>query len=197
MAFKKGHIAWNKGKHHSKETIEKCRKANKGKHYSPKTEFKKGQKHSRNWKKAMNKLRGEGNPSWKGGEIITKRGYVYIYKPEHPFAINNHILKHRLIMENYIERYLKPSEIIHHINGNSLDNRVKNLKILTRSEHAKTHPENGMKTRFIKGKMPFGLGFQKGNKINLGKHLSAGTKEKIRQAHIRFHNSKHLTCSLI
>lgn len=46
---------------------------------------------------------------------------------------------HRTMMENKIGRKLLSSEIVHHKNGNKLDNRLKNLQIVSRSEHNKIH----------------------------------------------------------
>jgi len=51
------------------------------------------------------------------------------------------IPEHRYIMEVHIGRKLKPSEHIHHINGDHQDNRVENFKIVTNSEHKKLHHE--------------------------------------------------------
>ena len=48
------------------------------------------------------------------------------------------ILKHRLIwIQNYGE--IPEGMIIHHKNGKKKDNRLNNLKIVSRSEHSKEH----------------------------------------------------------
>ncbi len=45
------------------------------------------------------------------------------------------IYMHTLILENKLERILKPNEEVHHINENGLDNRRENLMVVTRSQH--------------------------------------------------------------
>ena len=47
--------------------------------------------------------------------------------------------EHRVIMENSICRKLLSEELVHHINGNILDNRIENLEIMSFAEHAKKH----------------------------------------------------------
>lgn len=46
---------------------------------------------------------------------------------------------HRAVMEAFIGRTLESYEEIHHINGNKTDNRIKNLIILSKSEHSTFH----------------------------------------------------------
>ena len=67
-------------------------------------------------------------------------GYIEIYFPDHPKSTNDgYIMEHDLIMECNIGRWLKKDEIVHHINHIRDDNRIENLKLLTKSEHARLH----------------------------------------------------------
>lgn len=105
---------------------------NKGKYVrlSPKSEFRKGMKPH----------------NWKGGRINHK-GYIYIFKPNHPNSSQTgYILEHRLVMETSIGRCLKPNEIVHHKDGNRLNNDISNLVLTIRAKH----------------KMGFGAGYKKG-----------------------------------
>lgn len=47
--------------------------------------------------------------------------------------------KHRLVVEEAIGRRLTKDEVVHHINGDKTDNRLENLKIMSRSEHSSFH----------------------------------------------------------
>ena len=49
------------------------------------------------------------------------------------------VLEHILIAEDKIGRRLVKEEVVHHINGNRLDNRPENLKVMTASQHHKEH----------------------------------------------------------
>ena len=47
--------------------------------------------------------------------------------------------EHRFVMEQYLCRALDPSELVHHINGDSLDNRIQNLILVNSKNHQQYH----------------------------------------------------------
>lgn len=56
---------------------------------------------------------------------------------------------HRKIIEDLLGRKLNPNEIVHHKDENKLNNKLSNLKIMSRAEHSRYHRlkeiENGKK----------------------------------------------------
>jgi hypothetical protein len=51
--------------------------------------------------------------------------------------------EHRIIMESFVKRKLDYNEIVHHKDGNKLNNNLENLEIISRSNHMKLHILNG------------------------------------------------------
>lgn len=71
----------------------------------------------------------------KGKTLVARkhRGYIQI-------AIGSYRAQlHRLIAEMVLGRPLSKGEVVHHKNGNTLDNRPENIEVLTVAEHQRRH----------------------------------------------------------
>jgi len=75
-----------------------------------------------------------GHPRWNGGKALRPDGYVTLWS-----ITGKRILEHRFMMEQKIGRKLKSSELVHHKNHNRSDNRISNLEIVNRAQHASMH----------------------------------------------------------
>ncbi len=135
------HRAKNKGGYYCKLKCDTC-----GIEFSRgSSEVKKAKKHYCDKKCYGKSIRGNNNPlynrrgekhhNWSGGK---KNGqYKKIRIPEHPQSnYRGDILKHRVVMEEHLGRYLTPDEKVHHKNGVRDDNRIENLELFTTS-----HPQ--------------------------------------------------------
>lgn len=113
-------------------------------------------------------LKGELNSSFKSNEKITHYGYRKIRVLDHPFRdCDDFVFEHRLVAEQYLltdensieidgKKYLKKEYIVHHKDGNKLNNDVENLEVMLLSEHTKLHrkkekPPKPQKSKILKG----------------------------------------------
>lgn len=145
----KGQVPWSKGKHLSKTHRQRIAQSHKGFKHTEATKRKISRakigivrpQSQEERKRRSESFKGSNNPQWKGGRKYHSDGYILIHKPEHPFAdVKGYVLEHRLVMEKHIGRYLKPEEVVHHINGVCDDNRIENLKLFPNEvAHRKFH----------------------------------------------------------
>lgn len=76
------------------------------------------------------------------GFKINTNGYVEITRGE-----NAGRFEHVLIMESLIGRKLYHNECVHHKNHIKTDNRIENLELMTKSEHASYHAKHNQPNR--------------------------------------------------
>lgn len=75
-----------------------------------------------------------------GHEKKRPDGYIRVFVPAHPAAAKDgYVMKHRLVMERHIGRYLRSGEVVHHINHKRDDNRLENLRLMTVHDHMSMH----------------------------------------------------------
>jgi hypothetical protein len=75
---------------------------------------------------------GPKNGMWKGGRTITKHGYVLIrVGKDHPLAdVRGYAYEHRIVASKKLGRTLGDNEIVHHVDGNTLNNDPSNLEVV-------------------------------------------------------------------
>lgn len=82
-----------------------------------------------------------------GNKITTKYGNAIINKRTGYYIFTGGLYKgrgvHIVIWELHYNKTLPKGYVIHHINGDILDNRIQNLQCISRSAHSKYHHKGG------------------------------------------------------
>jgi hypothetical protein len=75
----------------------------------------------------------------------TANGYIMTKVPKHPLANGRgYVYIHRIVMEKHLGRVLLKEEVVHHKDGNKMNNKIGNLVLFrTTAEHTKHHLRNG------------------------------------------------------
>lgn len=147
------------GRKHSEKTKEKMRHAKTGKKFtlesrkkmseSRKAFFRNGGVHpkgmlgkhqTKEHRAKISKANSvQKNPNWKGGITSAKGGYLRVRIEKGVY-----ILQHRLVMEKHLGRKLTKEEVVHHIDGNRINNNIKNLMLMAnQKEHREYHINHG------------------------------------------------------
>lgn len=107
----------------------------------------------------MNKRKriGQDHPLFKIGKTLDTLGYVVLCSKI--WGEDKGRREHRVVMERHLGRKLMTDEIVHHKNGNRLDNSLVNLEVMTRLQHNREHHGQGQdlickKCGFIKWYSP-------------------------------------------
>jgi hypothetical protein len=93
-------------------------------------------------------VRGKNHHMYNGYTII-HHGYRYTKAPQHRSADRHgYVLEHRLVWELFNKACLLPWADVHHIDHNTLNNDISNLKAMTNSQHTILHNKLNMNRRF-------------------------------------------------
>ena len=156
----KGKVPWMAGKKHSDESKALISKARKGvyagenhsmwgKHHTEESRKKMSEslKGREVWNKGLKAPFGEGQDhrSWKGGVVKGSKDRYWVYCPGHPEA---RLLENKYAIRARKEWYdaygeIPEGNIIHHIDGDTMNDDISNLDCLSRAEHASLHHTEG------------------------------------------------------
>lgn len=102
------------------------------------------------------------------------QGYRLICTPD-----GREMREHRWIMEQHLGRRLLTNELVHHINGIKIDNRLENLELMDWAEHTSLHRKKSPINRIC---TVCGLNFTKSQRLNYNTYLTCSEKcRRIRQ----------------
>ena len=73
--------------------------------------------------------------------LLLKDGYLWVSSYEEEYPV------HRRMVSQMLGRELTPEEIVHHIDGNCLNNAPDNLELTSRGEHQRTFHREDLELR--------------------------------------------------
>lgn len=78
-----------------------------------------------------------GGSTWK-----TREGYIREFAPCHPNSTSDgSAFQHRIVMAVHLGRKIERDEVVHHKNGNRMDNRIENLELMKLVNHVRHHAD--------------------------------------------------------
>lgn len=91
--------------------------------------------------KHTNHRRGVGHYRWNCGTIMGSNGYRKVRVGKiHPLADSNgYAYEHRVVWCSWHFLAIPRGMVVHHKNGNKLDNRAENLELISRGQHNAHH----------------------------------------------------------
>jgi hypothetical protein len=86
---------------------------------------------------------GSNSKLWRGGRT-KHNGYIEIWVDPKDFYYSmadaeGYVPEHRLVMAKSLGRCLNYKDVVHHKNGDKLDNRIENLELTTNGKHITDH----------------------------------------------------------
>lgn len=128
------YLAQTKRGFSGKTSCRKCSNKAKGINRIGKPAWNKG-------KKLPESQKGKNHPSWKGGSYISSDGYrmIHISKDNTKSKWEHYSKEHIVVIEQLLGRKLNKDEVIHHIDGDKLNNLLFNLFLTTDKNHRLLH----------------------------------------------------------
>jgi DNA-directed RNA polymerase subunit RPC12/RpoP len=89
---------------------------------------------------------GKDHYRWKGGRVVMTNGYIELWLDKSSLFFpmagkDGYVYEHRLVMAQHLGRCLEHGEEVHHRNKDKHDNRLENLELLSKRDHAFRHQD--------------------------------------------------------
>lgn len=105
-------------------------------------------KHSEATKARLRLTSGPDHHGWRAGITRTSGGYLMFTKSK-ANGVNAGRFLHQVVAEWALGRAIAPGEVVHHRDGNKLNNAPHNLEVMSHSSHARLHAHQ---SKFWEGK---------------------------------------------